>query len=494
MARTYDLWIDGRWAKASTGRLIDRTSSAHGGLVASFAEGGREDADNAVKVARRTFDQRAWSDLPGNAKASLLTAWADLIAAKAEELAQIEAEESSKPIRFARGEVAWSIDIVRYAAALAWQIKGDAFTNLGPDAIGLVSREPRGVVGMILPWNFPLVTVMQKLPYALAAGCTVVIKPSEMTSGTTLEVAALAKAAGIPDGVINVVTGSGEVIGDALSTHPQVDMISFTGSTAVGKMIARNQAGRVGRVGMELGGKGANIVFADADIEAALDGVLLGFVLNQGEECCAGSRLLVEKSIAESFVTRLAARTKKVRIGLPLDETADMSALISEKQMNAVLARIALGKEEGGRTIVGGGRLTDSGRERGFFVEPTIFDNITPQMTLFREEIFGPVLTVTTFDGEEEAIALANDTLYGLASGFWTKNVDRVHRVSRRLRSGTLYVNTYLETAMQLPFGGFKQSGIGREMGLEGLLEFTEIKSAFIKLGERTPALPHTVD
>jgi betaine-aldehyde dehydrogenase len=494
MARTYDLWINGRWTKASTGALIDRTSPAHGELLARFAEGSRQDVDHAVEVARRTFDRRAWSDLPGNAKALLLSAWADLIGAKAEELAKIEAEESGKPIRFARSEVAWSIDLVRYAAALAWQLKGDVFTNLGADALGLVTREPRGVVGMIVPWNFPIITLMQKLPFALAAGCTAVIKPSEMTSGTALEVAALAKVAGIPDGVINVVTGLGETVGEAISGHPEIDMISFTGSTAVGKGIARNQAARIGRIGLELGGKGANIVFADADIEAALDGVLFGIILNQGEECCAGSRLLVEKSLAQTFTARLVARAKKVRIGVPLDETADMSALISEKQMNAVLARIALGKEEGGRPIVGGGRLTDGGRDRGFFVEPTIFDNITPQMTLFREEVFGPVLTVTTFGCEEEAIALTNDTLYGLANGFWTKDIDKVHRVSRRLRSGTLYVNTYLETAMQLPFGGYKQSGVGREMGLDGLLEFTEIKSTFIKLGERKPALPHAVD
>ncbi len=493
MTRTYDLWINGSWAKP-TGGSIERTSPAHGGLLARFAEGSKTDVDEAVGAARRAFDARQWSDLPGNRKAALLNAWADLIAAKAEELAVMEAEESGKPVRFARMEVATAVDLARYAGALAWQIKGDAFTNLGENAVGLVTREPRGVVGMIVPWNFPLITLMQKLPFALAAGCTTVIKPSELTSGTALEVAALAGEAGVPAGVINVVTGFGDVVGEALSTHDGIDMISFTGSTKVGKRIARNQGDRIGRIGLELGGKGADVVFADADIEAALDGVLFGMVLNQGEECCSGSRLIVEQGIAETFTRRLAARAERVRVGLPLDETSDISALITERQMESVLRHIGTGKDEGCRLVTGGDRLMDGGRDKGFFVAPTIFADVQPSATIFREEIFGPVLTVSTFADEEEAITLANDTNYGLANGFWTKDVDKVHRVSRRLRSGTVYVNTFLESAMQLPFGGYKQSGIGREMGLEGLLEFTETKSTFIKLGARDPALPHTVD
>ena len=493
MTRTYELWIDGGWAKAAGG-TIERTSPAHGGLLACFAEGTQADVDRAVDAARRTFEAGAWAGLPGSRKAALLNAWADLIAAKAEALAVMEAEESGKPVRFARMEVATAVDLARYAGALAWQLKGDAFTNLGDNAVGLVTREPRGVIGMVVPWNFPLITLMQKLPFALAAGCTTVIKPSELTSGTALEVAALAGEAGIPAGVINVVTGYGEVVGEALSTHAGIDMVSFTGSTRVGKRIARNQAERIGRIGLELGGKGADIVFADADIEAALDGVLFGMVLNQGEECCSGSRLIVDHSIAKRFTERLATRAQRVRVGMPLDESSDISALISERQMDSVLRHISIGKDEGCRLITGGDRLTDAGREKGFFVAPTIFANVRPDATIFREEIFGPVLTVTTFSTEAEAIALANDTDYGLANGFWSKDVDRVHRVSRRLRSGTVYVNTFLESAIQLPFGGFKQSGVGREMGLDGLLEFTEVKSTFIKLGAREPALPHTVD
>ncbi len=493
MSRNYDLWIDGAWSKPENGGSIERHSPAYGALLGQFGDGSSGDLNRAVAAARRAFEQRTWVDLPGSRKAAALQAWADLMARDAEKLAIIEAEEASKPIRFARGEIATAIEFTRYAAALAWQLKGDAYTNLGSRSVGLVTREARGVVGIIVPWNFPIITLMQKLPFALAAGCTTVIKPSELTSGTALEVAALATEAGLPDGVINVVTGTGETVGEALSTLADVDMISFTGSTRIGKRIARNQADRIGRVSLELGGKGADIVFADAYIESALDGVLFGMVLNQGEECCAGSRLIIARSIAEDFVARLAARARRVRVGLPLDETSDISALISERQMDSVLRHVAIGLDEGGRLVTGGSRMTEGGLDKGYFVAPTIFDAVTPDMTLFREEIFGPVLTVTSFDTVDEAVELANDTRYGLANGFWTKDVDKVHQVSRRLRSGTVYVNTFLDGAPQLPFGGFGESGIGREMGLEGLLEFTEVKSTFIKLGAREPALPHTV-
>ena len=261
----------------------------------------------------------------------------------------------------------------------------------------------------------------------------------------------------------------------------------------VGKRIARNQAERIGRVSLELGGKGANIVFADADIESALDGVLFGIMLNQGEECCAGSRLIIERSIAKDFVARLVARAERVRVGMPLDESSDISALISERQMESVLRHIEIGRQEGGRVVTGGARMTDGGLDKGFFVAPTIVDAVTPEMTLFREEIFGPVLTVTPFESVDEAVELANDTRYGLANGLWSKDVDKVHQVSRRLRSGTVWINTFLDGAPQLPFGGFKESGVGREMGLDGLLEFTEVKSTFIRFGARESAMPHTI-
>jgi betaine-aldehyde dehydrogenase len=491
MTRNYDLWIDGAWVKAH-GNAIDRISPAHGDLLATYAEGSAADVDRAVTAARRAFDAGAWVDLACSRKAALLNAWADLIVADIERLAVIEAEESGKPIRFARGEVEAAVDLTRFAAALVMQLKGDTFSNLGADAIGFTMREPRGVVGLIVPWNYPIVTLMQKLPFALAAGCSTVIKPSEMTSGTALEVAALAEKAGLPLGLINVVTGYGAVVGEALSTHDGVDMISFTGSTQVGKRIARNQAERVGRVGLELGGKGANIVFADADIDTAVDGVLFGMILNQGEECCAGARLLIDEAIAESFVSRLVQSVARVRIGLPLDETSDMGAMISPQHAEDVLRHIAAAQKEGCKLMCGGGRLTEGPYTKGFFIEPTIFTGVEPRHGLFQYEVFGPVLSVSTFRTEDEAVDLANATKYGLANGFWSKDIGRVHRVARRLRCGTVFVNTYLESVPQLPFGGQKQSGIGRELGMEGLLEFTEIKSVFVKVGARDHALPHT--
>ncbi len=491
--RSYQHFIDGSATAGVSGRTIRRDSPAHGGALAEFAAGEAADLDKAVAVARRAFDKDGWSTLPGEERATILNKLADLIETDLEKLAVMEAEEAGKPIRFARGEVGAAAQLTRYAAALAWQIKGDLYTNLGPDKVGMVTREPRGVVGMITPWNFPLVTLFQKLPFALAAGCTVIVKPSEMTSGTTLEVAALAMKAGLPAGVLNVVTGTGDAVGDPMTVHPGIDMISFTGSTRVGKQIARNGADTVKRVALELGGKAANVVFADADVEAALDGVLFGFTLNQGEECVAGTRLLIEASIADEFVAKLVERTKRVRTGLPMDEKADLSCLVHEAQMRQVLGFIEKGTQEGADLVVGGSRLESDGLDKGFFVEPTIFTNVRPDMAIYREEIFGPVLSVTTFETADEAIEMANDTLYGLANGLWTKDVDKAMTISRKLRSGTVFVNTYLETSPQMPFGGFKQSGLGRENGVDGLLEYTEVKSTFLKLGVRSAVLGHTV-
>lgn len=493
MTRRYNLWIDGQWQPASSGQYIGRQSPAHGDLLAEFAAGSASDLDKAVKAARAKFDDRSWSRLPSATRAAKLNAFAALIERDAEKLARIEAEEVGKPIRYARGEVGAAVDLTRYAAALAWQLGGDAFNHLGEDKLGLVTREARGVVGMIVPWNFPLVTLFQKLPYALAAGCTVVIKPSELTSGTALEIAVLAKEAGIPDGVINVVTGTGAEVGESMSTHPQIDMVSFTGSTQVGKRIARNAADSVKRVALELGGKAANVVFADADLDAALDGVLFGTILNQGEECVAGTRLLIEESVADQFVSALVERAKRVVVGLPLDDRTDVGALIHEAHLHKVLEYIEVGRQDGAILATGGNRVTAGGLDKGFFVDTTIFTGVTPEMRIFREEIFGPVLTVTTFKTLDEAVELANDTNYGLGNGLWTKDIDKAIAVSQRLNSGTVFVNTYLETSPQLPFGGFKESGIGRENGLDGLLEYTEVKSTFIKLGSRTPLLPGTV-
>lgn len=494
MPRHYEHWINNAECKPSTGSYLKRFSPAHGGELAEFAEGSAKDVDAAAKAARACFeDSASWSKLSGSARSKLLNDWANLIERDAESLAVIEAEEVGKPIQLARGEIGWSIELLRFAASLAWQLGGDAFTNIGVGKLGLMTREPRGVIGMITPWNYPMVTLFQKLPYALAAGCTTVIKSSELTSGTTFAVARLAAEAGIPAGVINVVTGVGSVVGDAISRHAEIDMISFTGSTQVGKIISKAAADTNKYVGLELGGKSANIVFDDADIDAALDGVLLGFTLNQGEECVAGSRLLVQESIADSFVARLVKRANKVVVGLPLNDETQIGALIHEQHLEKVMELIGSGISQGAKLECGGDRLTNGELEKGYFVGPTIFSGVTPEMRIFREEIFGPVLTVTTFKTPEEAVALANDTEYGLGNGVWSKDIDKALGVSEKLRSGTVYVNTYFETTPQLPFGGYKASGVGRENGMSGLLEFTETKSTFVSMGKREYAYPNTV-
>ncbi|WP_044871381.1 aldehyde dehydrogenase family protein [Pseudomonas sp. LFM046] len=494
MTRSYQHWINGAEQAPSSGAYIERTSPAHGELLAKFAAGTEKDVDAAVEHAHRVHTSGAWSNVPASERARLLNKWADLIERDADRLAVIEAEEVGKPIVYAKGEVLWSAELTRFAASLAWQIPGEAHTHLGENKLGLVTREPRGVVGLIVPWNFPMVCLFQKLPYALAAGCPVVIKPSELTSGTALEVAKLAAEAGLPAGIINIVTGKGSVVGERLTRHPNVSMISFTGSTRVGKQIAATAAQDLTRVALELGGKAANVVFADADLDAALDGVLFGVILNQGEECVAGTRLLIEESVADEFVSRLVERAKKVVIGMPLDEKVQIGALIHEGHLESVLEYIRIGQEEGATLAYGGQRLTDGELAKGLFVGPTIFTNVKPSHRIFREEIFAPVLAVTTFKTVEEAIELANDTEYGLGNGLWTKDVDKALNVSRKLQSGTVFVNTYLESAAQMPFGGYKQSGYGRENGVDGLLEFMEVKSTFIKLGARTPVLPNTLD
>ncbi|WP_322980036.1 aldehyde dehydrogenase family protein [Pseudomonas sp. C11] len=494
MIRIYKHWINGAEQTPANEQFISRKSPAHGGLLAEFAFGNEQDVDRAVAVAHDLHVAGSWSNVPASERAKLLNKWADLIERDADRLAEIEAEEVGKPIVYAKGEVLWSAELTRFAASLAWQIPGEAHSHVGENRLGLVTREARGVVGLIVPWNFPMVCLFQKLPYAIAAGCPVVIKPSELTSGTALEVARLAAEAGLPNGLINVVTGKGSVVGERLTRHPNVSMVSFTGSTRVGKQIAAAASQDLTRVALELGGKAANVVFADADLDAALDGVLFGVILNQGEECVAGTRLLIEESVADEFVARLVERSKKVVVGLPMEAKTQIGALIHEDHLNSVLNYIRIGQEEGATLVYGGKRLTEGELANGYFVGPTIFCNVKPEHRIFREEIFAPVLAVTTFKTLDEAVALANDTDYGLGNGVWSKDLDKALGVAKRLQSGTVFVNTYLETSVQMPFGGYKQSGYGRENGVDGLLEFMEVKSTFIRMGERTPVLPNTVD
>ena len=482
--REYLHLIDGAEVPATSGKWIFRESPATRSRVARFANGNDEDCKKAIRAARKAFDEGLWPKMTGQERSHCLNRLADKIEMHKERLASIEAEEVGKPIRFARGDIDGAIGLTRYAAGLAWQLHGESVTNLGPNKTALVVREPIGVVGAVIPWNFPGLILAQKVPFALAAGCTTVVKPSEMTSGTALEIARLALGVGVPPGVINVVTGFGDPVGETLSLSPDVDMICFTGSTRVGRRIVTNSAETVKKVSLELGGKGANIVFPDADLDDALDGTMMGIFFNQGEVCCSGTRLFIHEEVADVFLSRLSERAKRLKVGDPLDEDTDLGAMISEDHYSRVIQYINKGIQEGAQLVIGNANPEEND---GYFVSPTIFDRVTPEMTIYRDEIFGPVLSVTRFKSFEEVIHLANDTKYGLSNSVWTKNVDTALSISRRLKSGTVWVNTILDGAPQLPFGGYKASGFGREMGNAGFEEFTQVKTVLVHVGKRNP-------
>jgi aldehyde dehydrogenase (NAD+)/betaine-aldehyde dehydrogenase len=400
-----------------------------------------------------------------------------------QELGALLSREVGKPVRMAVAEVLQSAWVFDYYAGLALDIHGDAITNFAPDAIGMMIKEPVGVIGIITPWNFPISLVSWKVAPALAAGCAVVIKPSEFTAGIAFELARIAGEAGAPDGVVNVVTGPGPVVGAALAESPAVDKVAFTGSTAVGKSIMKAASGNVKRVSLELGGKSPNIVFADADMDQALRGALYGIYMNTGQVCQAGTRLFLQESIKNEFLDRLLERTKTTKVGDPNDPDVTMGPLINEAQLDKVLGYMKTGQEEGASLRCGGSRLAGDGYDRGLYVQPTIFDGVRNDMRIAQDEIFGPVLSVMTFASTDEVIAMANDTIYGLASGVWTSDLNTAFRVAKGLQAGTVWVNAFHSTSIVfMPYGGYKQSGIGREMGHEGLDEYLETKAVQIKL------------
>ena len=463
--------------------LVDRAAPGHGRVVSRVSAGTVADVDRAISAARKAFDHGPWPHTSGMERARILNRMADLLRENAELIASIESEEVGKPIRQALGDVEGTAGMCNYAAGLAMSMHGDIHTNLGDGFTGLITREPAGVVGMITPWNFPLLLAGQKVPYALGAGCTMVVKPSEFTSSTTLLLAEIATEAGVPVGVISVVTGSGSVVGQRLIESTEVDMISFTGSTRVGKAIARASESNLKRLSLELGGKSANIVFSDAELDDAIDGVMFGVFFNQGECCVSGSRLLIEDSIADDFLRELTERVLRLKIGDPQNPATDLGAIIHENHLNQILNHVAAAESQGAVIRTGGERIEVAGG--GLYLAPTVIDQVRPGTALFREEIFGPVLSVTRFSTADEAIALANDVEYGLANSVWSKNIDTALYVSRRVRSGTVWVNTTIDGAPMLPGGGVKTSGYGREMGQVGFDEFTEIKTVQIRTGKR---------
>jgi acyl-CoA reductase-like NAD-dependent aldehyde dehydrogenase len=490
VVRRYQHFIDGRWVGREGSDTIARHSPSTGQLVAEFAAGDVHDAHDAIAAARRTFDHSEWAHTGGAERGRLLAAVADRIRLESEYLARIEVEESGKTIRVARADLRGVAGHFDCAAGLAAHVTGESFADLGADFTAVTVREPVGVVGLIVPWNFPALILSQKLPYALAAGCTVVIKPAEITSGTACEIVRICQEAGIPDGVINLVTGVGAEVGQAITESDDVDLVSFTGSTASGRKVIAASVGNIKRLSLELGGKAATIVCADADLDDAVDGALFAITFNQGECCVSGTRLLIEESIADEFLAALVARAQALKVGDPFDESTDIGALIHAGHLRAVLDLVATGETDGATLLSGGTQLHPEGHEDGQFMAPTIFDHVSPQARIFQQEIFGPVLSVTRFRTLKEAVDLANDTIYGLANSVWTKNIDTAHHVSRRLRSGTVWVNTTIDGAPQLPLGGYKQSGYGREAGKIGMEEFTNVKTVQTRLGKRTPAYP----
>jgi betaine-aldehyde dehydrogenase len=479
----YQLWINGEEVSSASGNKFDRKSPSHGNVVGEYARADANDVDAAVRAAREAFDKGPWPWTPGAERMKVLLRATELIRQQKEELALIETLESGKPISQARDEVDWTADLWEYAASLCRNIHGDTYNALGESMLGLVVREPIGVVGMITPWNFPLLIVSQKLPFALAAGCTCVIKPSELTSGTTIRLGKILADAGLPNGVANIVTGFGDPVGARLSSHPDVDMMSFTGSTNVGKAVISAARGNVKKVELELGGKNPQIIFSDADLTAAADAAVFGICFNQGECCNSGSRLIVQRPVVDEFVAKLVELMRKVPVGDPLDEKTKIGAIASKEQFDKIMGYIDEGRKAGAKLQLGGNSLPIL---NGQFIEPTIFGAVTPEMAIAKEEIFGPVLSVLTFDTVDQAIELANDTQYGLSASVWTSDFDTALSASRRIRAGTVWVNTFLEGYPELPFGGFKESGQGREVGRFAIEEFTELKTIQLHLGKKT--------
>ncbi|MEW1822550.1 aldehyde dehydrogenase family protein [Arthrobacter sp. NPDC080031] len=473
--------IDGEDVQARSGETFTRLSPAHEIEVTSFPQGGKDDVDRAVAAARRALEG-GWRKSSGSERSKLLLKVAELVRRDDEELALAETLETGKPITQSRNEVAGTAELWEYAASLARNTQGDAHNALGPDTLALVVHEPIGVVGMITPWNFPLLIISQKLPFALAAGNTAVIKPSESTSATTVLLGRLIREAGFPAGVVNIVTGD-RVVGSAIAEHPGIDMVSFTGSTGVGKSIAATAGRDLKKVELELGGKNPQIITPNADFTAAVDAGVFGGYFNVGQCCNSGSRLIVHRSLADEFAAAVVERAQHMRVGDPLKSDTLVGSLVNDAQLAVVERYVAEGREAGAHLLTGGGRL-DTGLD-GRFYQPTVFTDVTAQMSIATDEIFGPVLSVLPYDTLEEAISIANSTSFGLSAGIWSNDINEALTAARDLRAGTVWVNRWMDGYPEVPFGGYGQSGIGRELGRQALAEFSELKTIQLQVGTR---------
>jgi len=474
------LIINGEAVDAASGGTFETHNPATEELITTVAEAGVEDVDRAVQAARAAFESGPWPKMKPAERARVLHKLGDLILANADEIARLETMDNGKPIFESRHiDVPMVAGCFHYFSGWASKLTGET-TSVSPAYFTYTLREPLGVVGAIIPWNFPMIMVGWKAAPALAAGNTVVLKPAAETPLSAIRIGELALEAGLPPGVFNVIPGRGSVAGEALVRHPQVDKISFTGSTEVGQHIMRAAADTVKKLTLELGGKSPNIVFADADLDAAVRGAMNGIFYGKGEVCAAGSRLLVEQSIYDEFVGKLAERAKKMVPADPMDPKTRLGALINVKQMNSVLGYVETGVQEGAKVVAGGARQPVNGK--GTFVQATVLAGVDNRMRVAQEEIFGPVLAVIPFDGADDAVAKANDIFYGLASGVWTRDVKKAHSVSRRLRAGTVWINMYNYFDPGMPFGGYKGSGFGRDLGAACLQEYTQLKSVWLNL------------
>ena len=486
--KRYQLYIDGSFVDSVSGKTFESVNPFNQEVIAVVARAGAEDVRNAVKAARKAFDEGPWPRMSREERSAFLKAVSDKINEKTKDLVALEVADSGSTIRKAKEDIYLSARSMNYFSKLAALEMTEPIEGLGKPGFSqnFLAREPIGVVGAIIPWNFPLKMAIWKLGPALAAGNTVVLKPSELTPCTAMELAAIFHEIGLPRGVVNIVPGFGEDAGEEIVKSPLVDKISFTGSTAVGKKVMALAAGNLKKVTLECGGKSANIVLDDADLDLAVDGAMYAIFYHQGQCCEAGTRLLLPSSLSKAFMEKLLAKTKRLVLGDPANPATDLGPVISRRQQERILEYIEKGKKEGAVLATGGTAPTDTALLKGFFIQPTIFAAVKNSMTIAREEIFGPVLSVIEYQTDEEAIALANDSIYGLGGGVWSKDRERALRVARQLRTGTVWINEWHLISEKAPFGGYKQSGVGREFGIEGLKEYTELKHIHVdELGSR---------